>query len=378
MSAVEPFRIDIPQADLDHLRARLGSTRWPDELPDAGWDHGIPSARVKQLADHWRDTYDWRAAEAELNSHPQFVTEIDGQRIHFLHVRSADPDAFPLILTHGWPGSVVEFLDVIGPLSADFHLVVPSIPGWGFSGPTRERGWNVDRVARAWAELMRRLGYHRYGAQGGDWGAAVSRALSEHDAEHVAAIHLNYLPTPPPPGADPAALSKSDRARLERLKRYMANQPAARVQNSTRPQTVAYALVDSPVGQLAWIADIMTEWAGPDFTISDDRLLTNVMLYWLTGTAGSAARLHRESAGPARWRTTQPVGVAVFPHDITRPIRAFAEKIFDDVAHWTEFDRGGHFPGLEAPDLLAADIRDFFREVVRADHRPAPPAARAR
>ncbi|WP_242418772.1 epoxide hydrolase family protein, partial [Frankia sp. CpI1-P] len=211
---IEPFRVDVPQADLDDLHARLDRTRWPDELPGAGDEFGVPLARVRELADHWRRRYDWRAAEAELNSHPQFITEIDGQRIHFLHVRCPRPDALPLVLTHGWPGSVVEFLDVIGPLSAEFHLVVPSIPGWGFSGPTRERGWDVDRVARAWAELMRGLGYRRYGAHGGDWGTSVSRALSQHDAEHVVGIHLNYLPTPPLPGdPDRARLAQGDQER---------------------------------------------------------------------------------------------------------------------------------------------------------------------
>ncbi|WP_436773241.1 epoxide hydrolase family protein [Yinghuangia sp. YIM S09857] len=359
-TAVKPFRIDIPQAELDYLHARLDNARWPHELPDAGWDYGLPLARVQQLAHYWRHGYDWRTHEAEFNSHPQFTTEIDGQRVHFLHVRAANPDAFPLILTHGWPGSVVEFLDVIAPLSEDFHLVIPSIPGWGFSGPTNERGWDIDRVARAWAELMRRLGYTRYGAQGGDFGAAISRALSEHDAEHVAAIHLNYHPTPAPPGED-YELSASDQERLDRIRDYLANQPGARVLNATKPQTIAYGLNDSPIGQLAWILDMMTEWAGDDFAISDDRVLTNVMLYWLTGTAGSAPRLHHDS-GPARWKTTQPVAIASFPEDITRPIRQFAEKTFD-IAQWSEFDRGGHFPGLEAPDLLAADIRKFFLSI---------------
>ncbi|NUU24240.1 MAG: alpha/beta fold hydrolase [Streptomycetaceae bacterium] len=335
-----------------------------------GWDFGVPLERVKQLAEYWRHGYDWRKAEAELNSHPQFVTEIDGQRVHFLHIRAANPDAFPLILTHGWPGSIVEFLDVIGPLSADFHLVIPSLPGWGFSGPTNERGWNVDRVARAWAELMRRLGYHRYGAQGGDWGAAVSRALAQADAEHVVALHVNYWPTPPTPATASIELSASDQDRLDKLRHYMANQPGARVLNSTRPQTLAYALTDAPIGQLAWILDIMSEWAGPDFAIDDDRVLTNVMLYWLTGTAGTAARLHRETAGPApRWLSSQPVGIAVFPDDITRPIRAYAETSGYDIVHWSEFDRGGHFPGLEAPDLLAADIRTFFLGVLAKEPR---------
>ncbi|MCM3882489.1 epoxide hydrolase family protein [Frankia sp. R82] len=360
---IEPFRIAVPQSDLDDLHTRLDRTRWPHELSDVGDTFGLPLARVRELADRWRHGYDWRTAEAELNSHPQFVTEIDGQPVHFLHVRSPRPDALPLLLTHGWPGSIVEFLDVLGPLSADFHLVVPSIPGWGFSGPTRARGWDVDRVARAFAELMRRLGYDRYGAHGGDWGAAVSRALSQHDVEHVVAIHLTYLPTPPQPGdPDRAQLSTQDQGRLAGIESYQRHQPAVRSFNATRPQTPAYALTDSPVGLLAWLLDPMTMWAAVDFPISPDRVLTNVTLLWLTGTGGTVARLHRESGGPASWRTVQPVGVLVLPEDITLPVRQLAERRLP-IVHWTEADRGGHFPGLEVPDLLVADLRAFFSSV---------------
>ena len=356
---IKPFRIDIPQADLDDLTDRLARTRWPDELPDAGWDYGISLDRVRELAEYWRTSYDWRKHEAELNQYPQFTTEIDGQNIHFLHVRSSHPDALPLILTHGWPGSIVEFLDVIGPLSEDFHLVIPSIPGFGFSGPTRERGWDVQRVARAWAELMSRLGYDRYGAQGGDWGSAISRALGAIAPEHVVGVHLNYLPTPPPATLDGEVdLSEQDLDRLAGIKRYLSQQPGFRVIQSTRPQTLAYALTDSPVGQLAWIAEVFTEWADPQSAISTDRLLTNVMLYWLTGTAGSSARLHRESrTGPLPCPV--PIGVAVFAHDITLSVRALAERAYT-ITHWTEFDHGGHFAALEVPDLLAGDVRAFF------------------
>ncbi|SNQ48458.1 putative epoxide hydrolase [Frankia canadensis] len=362
--SIEPFRIAVPQADLDDLHARLDRTRWPDELPGVGDEFGVPLARVRDLADHWRHRYDWRAAEAELNTHPQYVTEIDGQRIHFLHIRSPRPDALPLVLTHGWPGSIIEFLDVIEPLSVDFHLVIPSIPGWGFSGPTRERGWDVDRVARAWAELMRRLGYRHYGAHGGDWGMAISRALSQHDAEHVVAIHLTYLPTPQAPGdPDRADLSAEDQQRLAQIEAYQRDQPAVRTLNGTRPQTPAYALTDSPVGLLAWLLDPMTMWAARDFPISAERVLTNVTLFWLTGTGGTAPRLHRETGGrPPQWRTVQPVGILVLPEDITRPVRPYAERRLP-ILRWTEADRGGHFPGLEVPALLAADIRHFFLTV---------------
>ncbi|MFI7210526.1 epoxide hydrolase family protein [Micromonospora maritima] len=361
---IKPFRVDIPQRDLDDLADRLARTRWPDELPDAGDDYGIPLARVRELAEYWRTGYDWRAHETELNRYPQFTTEIDGQNVHFLHVRSADPDALPLILTHGWPGSVVEFLDVIGPLSQQFHVVVPSIPGFGFSGPTRERGWDVTRVARAWAELMRRLGYRRYGAQGGDWGSVISTRLGGIAPDHVVGVHLTYLPTPPPPGwTGEADLSERDRARLARIRHLMAHRHPHQLLYATRPQTVSYALHDSPVGQLAWIAEKFAEWADPRSSISADRVLTDVSLYWLTGTAASAARLVRESAfgGPPP-PCPPPVGVAVLPHDITQSVRPLAELTYE-IQHWSEFDRGGHFAALEVPDLFVADVRAFFRDL---------------
>jgi len=358
---IKPFRIDIPQAALTDLADRLGRTRWPDELPDAGWDYGIPLDRVRELAEHWRTGYDWRRHEAALNEVPQYTTEIDGQKVHFLHVRCADPDALALVLTHGWPGSIVEFLDVLGPLAEDFHLVIPSIPGYGFSGPTRERGWDASRVARAWAELMNRLGYRRYGAQGGDWGSAIARALAGYAPDSVVGVHLNYLPTPPPPDwTGEADLSAPDRARLDRIRQYVAQRPGYMVLQSTRPQTPAYALTDSPVGQLAWIAEKFTEWTDPRSTIPVDRLLTNVMLYWLTGTAGSSARLHRESAaGPVSFPESVPVGVAVFAYDITLSIRPLAERAYP-IVRWTEFDRGGHFAAMEVPELFVEDVRAFF------------------
>jgi len=354
---ITPFRVDVPQAELDDLSARLAATRWPDELPDAGRDYGFPLAELRGLADHWRTGYDWRAQEAELNSYPQFTTEIDGATVHFLHVRSANPDALPLVLTHGWPGSVVEFLDVLGPLSADYHLVVPSIPGFGFSGPTRERGWDVHRVAAAWLELMDRLGHHRFGAHGGDWGSAVSRRLGALAPDRVVGVHLSYLPTPPAEGH----FSPGDEDRLAQIRHYLTNQPGVRVLNARTPQTPAYALTDSPVGQLAWIAERFAEWGDPTTPVGADRLLTDVMLYWLTRTAGSAARLHRETAG-GPLPCPVPVGVAVFAHDITRPVRSLAERVYD-IRHWSEFDRGGHFAALEVPELLAADVHAFFSAV---------------
>jgi pimeloyl-ACP methyl ester carboxylesterase len=370
---IEPLWLEVPQRELDDLAERLDRTRWPDELPDAGWDYGIPLARVRELAEHWRHGFDWRAQEARLNAFPQFTTKIDGARVHFWHVRSPEPDALPLILTHGWPSTGADFLDMIGPLTdprahgADprdaFHVVIPTLPGFGLSGPTHEKGWNVGRIVRAWAELMSRLGYDRYGVQGGDWGYPVSIGLGTLAAEQVVGIHLNYLPTPAHDDVDD--LTPDEQSRIAQLRQYLA-EPAGYWQvQSSRPQTLAYALLDSPVAQLTWIADKVIEWVDPASDIDDDRLLTTVMLYWLTRTGGSSSRLHRESAGTRGKRPAPcpaPVGVAVFPHDLVRPVRRFAERTYD-IVHWTEFDRGGHLPALEVPDLLTADIRECFRKV---------------
>jgi pimeloyl-ACP methyl ester carboxylesterase len=369
---IVPFRIEIGQPDLDDLRRRLTATRWPDELPGAGWDYGIPLAEVRALAGYWRDGYDWRAQERRLNTVPQFSTTIDGQRVHFLHVRSPHPGALPLVLTHGWPGSVLEFVDLIGPLTDPerhggeagdaFHVVIPAIPGYGFSGPTTQAGWAPRRVAAAWATLMDRLGYGRYGAQGGDWGSSVSRHLARIAPDHVAGVHVNYLPTLAP--EDPATLTPGEQAALEQMRRFADDGSGYGHIQRTRPQTLAYAMLDSPVGLLAWIAEKFTAWADPASEISRDTLLTDVMLYWLTGTAGSAMRLYWEQAhSPNAGRVppgTVPTGVALFPHEIVQPIRRLAEQT-DHIVHWSPQPRGGHFAALEVPDLLLADIRAFFR-----------------
>jgi epoxide hydrolase len=360
MSAITPFRVEIPQADLDDLHDRLDRVRWPDELPGVGWDLGIPLERTRELATYWRQKFDWRAHEAALNRYPQYTTEIDGQNVHFLHVRSANPDALALILTHGWPGSVLEFLDVIGPLSADFHLVIPSIPGFGFSGPTHAKGWDIHRVARAWAVLMERLGYQRYGAHGGDWGSGISRALGAIEPARVVGVHLTYLVTPSPGGDEPS-LSPGDQARLAKIRQLQLRQPAYQALHATRPQTISYALTDSPAGLLAWIAEKFTEWADPRSAITLDQILADVSIYWFTATAGSSARLANESPR-GMVPCPVPVGVVVLPYDILQSIRPLAERDYD-IVRWTEFDRGGHFSGLEVPDLLAADIRAFFLQL---------------
>jgi epoxide hydrolase len=359
---IRPYRIEIPQSQLDDLHERLDRTRWPDELPGVGAAYGAPLTDVRDLADRWRHDYDWRRHEAALNELPQFTTTIDGQNVHFIHVRSSDRNALPLILTHGWPGSIVEFLDVIEPLSESFHLVIPSIPGFGFSGPTTETGWSNVRVARAWAELMGRLGYDRYGAQGGDIGALVSPDLARHAPDRVVGVHVNaasvgFIPLGP---ADEDGLSEAERARLARIQHFMAEEWGYNQLQSTRPQTLAYALTDSPVGQLAWIAEKFAAWSAEP--IDPDRLLTNVMLYWLTGTANSSSRIYYENlhAWALPENSGVPTGVAVFAEDVA--IRRYAEEA-NTIVHWSEFDRGGHFAAIEAPDLLVADVRAFFEKI---------------
>jgi epoxide hydrolase len=372
-ATIRPFRIDIPQADLDDLHRRLDAARLPDEIPGLGWRRGVPLDYLGKLADYWRHGFDWRAQEARLNQVPQFTTEIDGQRVHFLHVRSPEPDAVPLLLTHGWPGSIVEFLDIIGPLTDPrahgagdapaFHVVAPSIPGFGFSGPTTAAGWGTERVARAWLTLMSRLGYERFGAQGGDTGAIVSPKLGRLAPDRLIGIHLNggfVLPSGDP--AELAGLTEAERARLAALQSYDSSY--ALVQGN-KPQTLAYALTDSPVGQLAWIVEKFQEWTDParplpEDAVDLDQMLANVSVYWFTATAGSAARIYAEDFaawGAPAVKSPVPTGVAVFPQDGS--VRVLLERE-NTVTHWSEFDRGGHFAAMEAPDLLVADVRGFF------------------
>jgi epoxide hydrolase len=375
---IRPFRVDVPQADLDDLRDRLARTRWPDELPDAGWSRGVPLGYLQELAAYWRDGYDWRKHEADLNRHPQFTTTIDGTGVHFLHVRSPEPDALPLLVTHGYPSSVVEFLRVIGPLTdprahggdpADaFHVVAPSVPGFGFSTPVRQPGWEVARTAGAFAELMARLGYQRYGAHGGDIGAGVAGILGTAQADRVVGTHTTsdargvalagqYFPLPDD-------LAEADRARVQERQRQWAEAKGYLDIQSTRPQTLAYALTDSPAGQLAWIVEKFEEWT--EEAVDRDQLLTNVGVYWLTRSGASAARFIYESAhaGPD-WGsppTTPPApqGLALFGGD------DLLRRVMDPehrIEHWSEFDRGGHFPAMEVPDLLVGDVRAFFRRL---------------
>ena len=366
---IKPFQIAIPQADLDDMFERLSRIRWPDELPGVGWDYGVTLDAARALVETWRTSYDWRMLESRLNEYPQFTTTIDGQNIHFLHVRSPEPDALPLILTHGWPMSVVEFLDVIGPLTdprthggdpADaFHLVIPSLPGFGFSGPTTEPGWNRYRIAAAWAKLMSRLGYGRYGAHGNDTGSIVTPELGRIAHEQVVGVHVTQVFSFP--SGDPAefeGLTEDDYGRLAFLQDFDQNRSAFNKLQSTQPQTLAFALHDSPVGQLAWSTQLFRDEVPADY------ILDNVTLYWLTRTAASSARVYWEDAHaePRPDPTTTPTGVAVFADDF-RSIRTFANRDHKNIISWNEYDRGGHFAATQAPDLLTADLRGFFRLV---------------
>lgn len=377
---IRPFRIDIPQADLDDLRLRLARTRWIDDLPGTGWERGVPTAYLKDLASYWAEKFDWRAVEAELNAYPQFTTTIAGQNVHFLHIRSAQEGATPLLLLHGWPSSVIDFLDVIGPLTDPaahgapdapaFHLVIPSLPGHGFSGPITETGWNDGRIAAALAELMARLGYDRYGVQGGDHGAFIAPALGRIDTEHVVGVHVNALVTfPTGDPADMAALTDPEKARLGAMKKFQDDGSAYMNLKGSRPNTIAQLIADSPAGQLGWIAEKYQEWTDsahelPEQAVDKDRLLATVSIYWFTDTARSVAnfyfeRFHDASMFAPKPKGTVPTGVAVFK-DGDYAIRRFAERAHH-ITHWSEFYSGGHFPALEVPELLVGDIREFFR-----------------
>src|SRR5215212_1102687 len=375
---VQSFKIDIPDEALGDLHRRLDAARWPDELPVGDWSRGVPLGYLKELAGYWRNSFDWRAQEARLNEFPQFITEIDGQRIHFLHVRSPEPDALPLIITHGYPGSVAEFMDIIGPLTnprayggdpADaFHVVAPSLPGFGFSTPLAGTGWEVGRTARAWATLMNRLGYNRYGAQGGDVGSGVSGDLAKIDAGHVVGIHINTDADATVIFANPdavAALSDEDKATVQSMQQVWEDRKGYIAIQSTRPQTIAYSLTDSAVGQLAWIVEKFQEWTDPaahlpQDAVDLDQLLTNVSIYWFTRSGATAANFLWEAfhaLGDWGAPGQAPVGWAAFGGEsVTRRLVDPEGKI----EHWSDFPRGRHFAAMEAPDLLVGDIRLFF------------------
>jgi pimeloyl-ACP methyl ester carboxylesterase len=373
-AVIEPFTIDIAQAELDDLTERLRRTRWAEAETVDDWSQGIPAAYLQEVVGYWIDGYDWRLTEKRLNAFPQFRTEIDGLGIHFLHVRSPHADAVPLIMTHGWPGSIVEFHKVIGPLTdptahggdaADaFHVVCPSLPGYGFSDKPTATGWNVERIGRAWAELMPRLGYERYAAQGGDWGSMVTSSIGVHDAEHLIGIHLN-MPLAVPAPSDPP--TEREQQALDAFTRYTTQEAGYSTQQSTRPQTLGYALVDSPTGQAAWILEKFWAWTDcdghPENVLTRDELLDNVMLYWLPGTGASSARLYWESFSNVDLFSpiTVPVGCSIFPKEILRMTREWGEGRFSDLRYWNELDQGGHFAAFEQPQAFVDELRACFR-----------------
>lgn len=357
---IRPFRIDVPQADLDDLQDRLSRTRFAQELPDAGWDYGVPVGYLQRLVERWRAGFDWRTLEKQLNAYPQFTTEIDGQNVHFLHVKSRAENAFPLILTHGWPGSVLEYLDVIEPLAAaGFDLVIPSTPGYGFSGPTTVKGWNTRRIAQAWAELMSRLGYERYGAVGNDQGSFISPELGRIAPDKVAGVHVTQIFSFPS-GADGEfdGMTADEQAAMAHMQWFLDTIGAYNKMHSQQPQTVAHGLTDSPAGLLGWNTLLFRE------DVDDDFILGNVAIYWLTGTAASALRLYyeQEKGDQPAERSEVPIGLGQFGQDF-KSIRRFAERDHANILSWNVYEEGGHYAAHQAPELFANDVTEFFAKI---------------
>ena len=383
--AIRPFRINVPEADLVDLRRRIAATRWPDRETVNDRSQGIQLAKFQELVRHWGTNYDWRKVEARLNALPQFITEIDGVDIHFIHVRSKHDNALPLIVTHGWPGSVIEQLKIVDPLtnptahgasaSDAFHLVIPSMPGYGFSGKPKDTGWNPDRIARAWAELMKRLGYTRYVAQGGDWGSPVSSSMARQAAPGLVGIHINLPATLPPDvaavlasgGPAPAGLSEKERAAFNSLDTFYKKYRAYGAIMGTRPQVIGYALTDSPVGLAAWIYDYNN--GEPERLLDRDDVLDDITLYWLTNSATSAARLYWETSGQSvilaaaqmTGEISLPVAITVFPEEVYRAPETWARRAYRNLIYFNEVDKGGHFAAWEQPELFAEELRAAFK-----------------
>jgi epoxide hydrolase len=378
--ALDPFRIDVPQAQLDDLKQRLIRVRWPDAGPAQDWSQGVPLAAAEALVTHWREGYDWRRLERQANAYPQFRTRIDGLGFHLFHVRSPHRDALPIVLTHGWPGSFVEFLAVIDPLTDPtrhggraedaFHVVIPSLPGFGFSGKPTERGWNVDRTARAWTILMQRLGYDKWVAQGGDWGSRVVHTLAQMRPPGLIAAHTNW-----PfvfPAEKPAQPTPAEAAAYADLQSFLDRETGYAKEQQTRPQTLGYALADSPSGQAMWIYEKFQAWTDnhgrPEDALSIDAMLDDISLYWLTDSAASSARFYLENVKPeppsySAGRIELPMAASIFPKEIYCPPRAWAEALWPNLIHWNELDRGGHFAAFEQPELFVEELRRAFRTI---------------
>ena len=377
MSEIRKFQLEVTDAVLDDLKKRLSMTRWPNKETPEDWSQGIPLGYMQELCDYWQHEYDWRAREERFNRFPQFITEIDGVDIHFIHLPSVHENARPLIITHGWPGSVVEFHKVIEPLADPtahggnaedaFHVVVPSLPGYGFSGKPEVTGWGIEKIADIWGELMARLGYDHYFAQGGDWGAMVTTHIGLQDKEHCDAIHLN-MPVVIPDANTMAELTPSEQASLMSMRFYQDWDSGYSKQQSTRPQTVGYGLVDSPSGQAAWIIEKFYQWTDcnghPENAISRDELLDNVMMYWLSKSAASSARLYWESfKNPPQEEVDIPTGCSIFPKEIVRPSERWIRKRFTNLKYYNELEKGGHFAAFEQPEIFLQEIRTYFRSL---------------
>jgi pimeloyl-ACP methyl ester carboxylesterase len=376
---ISPFRYRAPQAALDDLKLRLARTRWPERETVSDWSQGVPLAKMRALVDYWRTGYNWRRCEAALSRIPQFRTTLDGLGIHFIHVRSKHPNALPIIMTHGWPGSIVEFMEIVAPLTDPtshggraedaFHFVAPSLPGFGFSDKPSARGWNADRIAKAWGELMGRLGYQRFVAQGGDWGSIVTTRMAQLHVPGLAAIHLTMPQVIP--DKLPATLTAQQQRALDAQKRFETDQFGYFALQSTRPQTIGYPLADSPAGQAAWIYEKFQAWTdnkgNPEDALTRDQMLDNITLYWLTDTAASSARIYAEHAGMRKSKNAGlvdlPVGVSIFAREIFPAPRDWAEQLFPKLVYWNEPERGGHFAAFEEPKIFVHEMRAFAREV---------------
>lgn len=373
---IEPFELNIAQADLDELARRLSTARWPDKEPVEDWSQGVPSAFMRSLTNHWLGNYDWRRCEAMLNGMGQHRALIDGLGIHFLHIRSPEPQAMPLLMTHGWPGSVIEFHKVVGPLTDPvahggkaedaFHLVLPSLPGYGFSDRPAETGWGVDRIATAWTELMRLLGYRGFVAQGGDWGAAVTTAIGRQAPPECLGIHLN-MPIAFPTPEERLAMTQDETQAVTKLEYYLDRETGYAKEQQTKPQTLAYLLADSPLGQAAWIVEKFRTWSDcggdPLSVFTMDELIDNIALYWLTNTGGSSGRLYWESLESA-FDANDPIGIwagaTIFPEEIFRPSRRWVERRYTNLGYWSVADRGGHFAAFEQPEIFVDELRRCF------------------
>lgn len=374
---IRPFKIHVSDADLADLKRRLAATRWPDRETVEDWSQGVPLSYVQKICEYWARDYDWRKTEARLNAIPQFHTDIDGVSIHFLHVRSRHEDALPLVLTHGWPGSIIEFLKVIpaltdpeahgGEAQDAFHVVCPTLPGYGFSGKPRKNGWSTEKIARAWSELMLRLGYRRYYGQGGDWGAAVTTAIALQDTEHCHGIHVN-MPMVRPDPATMASLTDEEKDALAGVQHYQDWDSGYSKQQSTRPQSLGYGLADSPAGQAGWILEKFWAWTDcnghPENALTRDEMLDDIMFYWIPNAAASSARLYWESFNKLSMDPVRiPVGCSIFPKEIFRTSRRWAEKRYPNLVYWNRLEKGGHFAAFEQPETFVHELRACFRKM---------------